>query len=117
MSIDDYWIDQRGRRITFEMWAKLRRSFGKHFKIRNTRIKPQAMRFRVSTVFLGMDPLLGCGDNVQAFETALFKDGEVIRIWRYATRQEACEGHREMVRQLRYSFTGNGSYYKYRKRK
>lgn len=52
---------------------------------------------RVSTVFLGLDHNFGFGGPPLLYETLIFGgplDGEMSR---YATREEALAGHREMV--------------------
>lgn len=60
---------------------------------------------RISTVFLGLDHSFRPGAKPIVFETMVFggplDDGCV----RYCTRDEAREGHAEMVRRVRHAYT------------
>lgn len=54
----------------------------------------------ISTVFLGLD--YGYGDGPpQVWETAVFLGDNVTISARYASREQALEGHREIVAQVR----------------
>lgn len=53
----------------------------------------------VSTVFLGLDH--GWGHKLQIFETMSYFDGDWQDQRRYATKEEALEGHYEVLRQLK----------------
>jgi hypothetical protein len=51
----------------------------------------------VSTVFLGLDHSFGEGAPI-LYETMVFIDGESNgEQWRYATKEEALEGHAEVI--------------------
>lgn len=59
----------------------------------------------VSTVWLGIDHSFGAG-RPQIFETMIFYGGRGGEIYmkRYATAEEALEGHNETVRRFRWKF-------------
>lgn len=62
-------------------------------------------RYRVSTVWLGLDHQYGDGPPL-IFESMTFDDGDDgdgVLQWRYGTWEEAEAGHREMVRLVRRS--------------
>lgn len=52
---------------------------------------------RVSTVFLGLDHGFGLSEKPILFETMVFGGKHNDLQWRYATWQEAVEGHKEAL--------------------
>lgn len=58
----------------------------------------------VSTVFLGLDHSYG-GEGPKIFETMVFDEDHGEDCWRYATWQEALEGHRKACSELKSGFS------------
>ena len=58
---------------------------------------------RVSTVFLACDHSWGLGGDPQLYETMVFSGGELEddMLTRYATREEAAEGHEIIVAKVK----------------
>lgn len=63
----------------------------------------------ISTVFLGLDHnLWGRGAPI-LFETLIFGGAHDREMWRYATRQQAQDGHARVVRELRGRLASKGN--------
>jgi len=95
--IDYYGPD--GETITMNEWVKL---------FSDPAIKIVAKtncaddKYTVSTVYLGLDH--GWGESLQIFETMVFGDGPMDQeCVRYATREQALDGHAEMVKRCEFS--------------
>lgn len=88
------YYDMQGNPIDMQEWVVL---FGKKERIIKQETLPNG-KF-VSTVYLGLDHSFGMGGPL-IFETMVFPkkgDGHDIDIKRYATLEEAKEGHKRMV--------------------
>lgn len=104
LSRQDYYIlDEHGDPIPVDnlTWAKW------YEKANRRAALDQVGQAEVSTVFLGLDHSFGDGPPI-LFETLVFaprEDGEYVGVEssmrRYATKEEALEGHREVVMFLR----------------
>jgi len=57
-------------------------------------------KYRVSTVFLGLDHRFGRGGPPIVYETMVFEGGDFSDLDsnRYCTKEEAISGHKEMVK-------------------
>lgn len=97
------YYDKEGTPISsMEEWGELK-SDREYSRISNTYLYSRLFpwqRARVSTVWLGIDHGFGCSEKPIIFETMAFPG----RFWRvpelqdrYATEQEAQQGHRDMI--------------------
>src|SRR5262245_35558880 len=90
--------DRRGEKISFEDWGRLREYGGLEY-LRVAR--DEIGEYTVSTVWLGIDHSFG-GSVPLIFETMVFHDDEtdVDEMRRYATEEQALEGHAEIVHRV-----------------
>jgi len=93
-----YGLD--GEPITMDEWVKL-------FSDPASKIVAKTNcaddRYTVSTVYLGLDH--GWGEGIKIFETMVFGSGPMDQeCVRYATREQALEGHAEMVTRCEFSY-------------
>lgn len=90
------YYDPQGKPITQDEWIK---------RFQGDRIVSQTEvgDFWVSTVYLGTDHNFASPGNPPfIFETMIFeKESDAEQMWRYATVEEAIEGHRRAVNSLR----------------
>ncbi len=92
------YIDKQGNPISMWQWASKNES--KYKIIQQDQIGP----YFISTIWIGFN--LGCFDNVLIFETMIFCDSneeDDLAHWqeRYATEQEAIDGHEEACKLCR----------------
>lgn len=95
-----YILDDAGNHVQLRDDEVLK--WGEWFNKANRRIAITEIEDRnltVSTVFLGMDYNFGAGPPL-LYETMVF-GGDVDYMERYATRQEALDGHEMVVTRLR----------------
>ena len=97
--MSDCWIreeDGRLRRVDVRTWASW-------FETANRTIAVDRVGdARISTVFLGLDHAYDVGPPL-IFETMIFGESHALdqEQWRYATREEALEGHARAVEIVR----------------
>lgn len=97
------FYDRQGNEITSEEWGelKLRCIEGEHHEIavvEQTGVHAAGRDYEISTVWTGINMnFTGEGEPV-IFETMIFPEAAVLD--RYATEQEALEGHRRAVNGL-----------------
>lgn len=90
------YFDMDGKPIELMEWAKIVETPGAR-KVAETKLSGGV---RVSTVLLGLDHSFGGGKPI-IFETMVFGGKLDQEEDRYATRQEAENGHRAMVNRVR----------------
>lgn len=86
------YYDRKGKPITLMEWAQALKSDDAR-RVLKTDITPNVF---VSTVWLGLDHSFGQGPPL-IFESVVFENGEGGDMDRYATEEEAREGHAAMV--------------------
>ena len=93
------YYNRHGNSISFDSWAMLFDDFS-YRQVANDHIEDGDDNSEtVSTVWLGMDHSLGQGAPM-IFETMVFGGEYGGHIVRYATEQEALEGHERIVTRL-----------------
>jgi hypothetical protein len=85
------YYDRNGAPISPEAWIRL---FSEDYQRIAT---DTANDVTVSTVWLGLDHSFTADEPRQIFETMVFGGEHDQECWRYATEQEAREGHRAAV--------------------
>ena len=94
------YYDPMGRRITMQQWAT---GFGYERHVGLTVLRLRGHRYRVSTVWLGLDHSFFGGPPL-IFETMIFaEEGTMDDLYqeRYSTGQQAIRGHMRAVRWLK----------------
>lgn len=95
----DFYYDRAGLPIPFDEWARLR-SLPDYFRIAEDTIG----NYWISTVWVGLVMNLTWTNAPIIFETMVFEgdaDGHDLDMLRYATEEEARQGHAEMVTLVR----------------
>lgn len=87
--------DRAGNEIGFGRFSLLLSHSAYRF-VRQERVGP----YFVSTVWLGIDYGFGLTENPIIFETMVFKDGEIVAVYRYSTEEEAIKGHEKVVNEV-----------------
>lgn len=87
------YFDMDGNPMTLKQWATAMES---HDRWQLLYAEPP--RLRISTVWLGLDHSLR-GAEPEIFESMVWVDGDEVEQQRYATQEEAEEGHRRLVHQ------------------
>jgi len=97
------FYDLDGQEISYETWTKI--FSGDQRFLAGTRIAEKGVR--VSTVWIGLAWMLegDTGDRPLIYETMVFEDDEGswddLAVYRWANREEALEGHAEVVDSIR----------------
>jgi hypothetical protein len=100
--IDGHYFDRAGNAISFRDWARLRQRNRKLDGLTYCRIGVDEIGdYYISTVWIGIDHGFGLGAPL-IFETMVFRGEESdLACERYSTEEEAIEGHKRMVEQVR----------------
>lgn len=97
--MEDFY-DLEGHKVSYETWAKI--FSGNDRFLAGTRIEDKGVK--VSTVWIGLPWMLEDqeGSAPLIFETMVFEDGDQdswddLAVFRWATREEALNGHAKVV--------------------
>lgn len=92
------FYDKRGNAITLGQWSKL------HNDLEYKRIGDDYLdKYRVSTVWLGLNQNFMNNEKIATFETMVFLKNSFEDVWcqRYATEEEAIAGHNDLVESIK----------------